>query len=255
MIERYFPQLQTTIISEGGFLSNPEVSAISSDKDHPIHNLTLKYKVYGSGKHRNQDLLLSSFISDKSQRSEFSAIIKKEGFFQRVFGGENVQLGHRSLDDRLLIHGSNPDLVQSYLSEDNFQIASKIANISDLKECKLEHYGDSLSVVIRSDHTNIRYVNGLLGLISALAKIDSRYPQQDGRSDFRTTTRKIIQKIPERKQRFKDHPIKIATVWSQTPVPESSQEKTQDTLFEEIKEQILDKSYLASDHRISDTSA
>ena len=264
MIEGQFPQLQTTVISEGGFLSNPEISASPIDNHYPIRDLSLRYKVYGSGKHRKQDLLLSAFISiDKPRTNEFSVIVKKQGIFSRIFGGENVQLGHQTLDDRLLIHGSNPDLVRSYLSRDGFRIASKIANIFDLKECKLEHYGDSINVVIRSDHTNIRYVSALLGLISALANVESLYPKQYERSDFRATTRRVLERIPHRKQRFKDVSGIVTNEMSQTSFPEFSIDKTDITvkkseetsLFEKIKEEILDKSYLASDHKILDTSA
>ncbi|MFX0122478.1 MAG: hypothetical protein ACFFAE_02490 [Candidatus Hodarchaeota archaeon] len=263
MIEKHFPQLQTTIISEGGFISNPEISASPIDKNYPIHDLLLKYKVYGSGKHRKQDLILSAFISaEKSLDSEFTVIVKREGFFRRVFGGENVQLGHRTLDDRLFIHGSNPGLVQSYLCDKNFKIASKIASIYDLKECKLEHYGDSINLVIRSDHTNIRYVSALLDLISALANVDSLYPKPQERGGFRTTTWKAIESIPYRKQRFKDPSKDISYENQQTSFHESLDkiEKTEiftkDTnLFESIKEKLVDKSYLASNHKILDTSA
>ncbi|MFX1508435.1 MAG: hypothetical protein ACFFDC_20335 [Promethearchaeota archaeon] len=264
MIEGQFPQLQTTVISEGGFLSNPEISASPIDKYYPIRDLSLRYKVYGSGKHRKQDLLLSAFISTNEPKAkEFSVIVKRQGIFWRVFGGENVQLGHQTLDDRLLIHGSDPGLVQSYLSRNGFQIASKIANISDLKECKLEHYGDSINVVIRSDHTNIRYVSALLGLISTLAKVESLYPKQHESSDFRTTTRRVFKRIPHRKQRFKDVPRIVTDKRSQTSFPEFSVDKTDITekitqetsIFENIKEEILNKSYLASDHKISETSA
>ncbi len=260
MIEDRFPQLQTTIISEGGFISNPEIKASPIDKNYPIRDLVLKYKVYGSGKHRKQDLLLSSFILAKKSLG-FSAIVKREGFFRRIFGGENVQLGNQTLDDRLLIHGSNPGLVQSYLSENNFQIASKIANISDLKECKLEYSGESINVLIRSDHTNIRYVSALLGLVSALANVDSLYPKPREGSGFRTTTRKAFERIPHRKQRFKELPREFSYESSQTSI--SSMDKidtteilAQDTtLFENIEEKLRDKSYLASDLKISDNSA
>ena len=261
MIEGQFPQLQTMVISGGGFLSNPEISASPIDKSYPIRDLSLRYKVYGSGKHRKQDLLLSAVIStDKPKISEFSVIVKKQGIFSRVFGGENIQLGQQTLDDRLLIRGSNPDVVQSYLSRNDFQIASKIANISDLKECKLENCGDSINVVIRSDHTNIRYVSALLGLISALANVESLYTKQYESSDFKATARRVFERIPSRKQRFKDLPRKTSY---KTSVPEFSFDETdkterltqETTLFEDIKEQILDKSYLASDHKISDTSA
>lgn len=259
MIENQFPQLRTTIISEGGFISNPEIHASPSIKDYPIRDLLLKYKVYGSGKHRKQDLLLSAQIISKSSGGDFSVIVKREGFFRRVFGGENVQLGHQSLDDRLFIRASNPASVQSYLSENNFHIAAEMANVSDLKECKLDYTGNSISVVIRSDHTNIRYVGALLGLVSALANVDSLYPKPQERSGFRTTTRKAFERIPHRKQRFKDLP-RVHYEGSLMFKPESSIDKTvtstQDTsLFEKVKDKILEKSYLDSDQKISDTSA
>ncbi|MFW9906027.1 MAG: hypothetical protein ACFFFH_17020 [Candidatus Thorarchaeota archaeon] len=264
MIERQFPQLQTIVISEGGFLSNPEISASPIDKHYPIRDLSLRYKVYSSGKHQKQDLLLSAFIStNEPKTNEFSVIVKKQGFFWRIFGGENVQLGHQTLDDCLLIRGSNPDLVRSYLSRNDFQIASRIANISDLKECKLEHYGDSINVVIRSDHTNIHYVNALLGLISALANAESLYPKQYEKSNLKTTTSRVFERIPRRKQRFKDVPRRDPNERSQTSFHELSLDKIDITekmtektsFFENIKKEILDKSYLASDHKILDTSA
>ncbi|NHJ01820.1 MAG: hypothetical protein EAX86_06725 [Candidatus Heimdallarchaeota archaeon] len=263
LIENHFPQLSTTIISEGGFFSNPEIQASPSNTTHPIRDLDLKYKVYGSGKHQHQDLLLSAVISaEKSVNNEFSAIIKKEGVIGRIFGGENVQLGHQILDDRLLIRGSNPGLVQSYLIKDNFQIASKIANISDLKECKLEHCQDTINVVIRSDHTDIRYVSALLNLISAIANIDALYPKSQEKRVFGTITRKATAKIPHRRQRFKNVPASDSYEGLlNAPSPISMKENNQsnaisaDGLFEQIKESLFDISYIASKHKISDTSA
>ena len=266
MIENKFPNLQATIVSEGGFLSNPEIHASPSIDDYPIRDLLLKYKVYGSGKHRKQDLILSSYIvAEKLCTGKFSVIVKREGFFNRVFGGENVQLEHALLDKRLFIRASDPVLVKSYLSENNFQIASKIADISDLKECKLDLTGNSIDVLIRSDHTNVRYVGVLLDLISVLADVDSLYPIQERKGAFRSTTKRIFERIPRRKQRFRDLPRDVPYERSVVHKPKAAVDdinqdiipaSTQETrLLEQIKEKVLDKSYLASDHTISETSA
>ncbi|MHA2246104.1 MAG: hypothetical protein ACXADY_14165 [Candidatus Hodarchaeales archaeon] len=266
MIEEQFPNLQTTIVSEGGFFSNPEIYASPSTNDYPIRDLLLKYKVYGSGKHRKQDLILSSqIVTEKPSKGNFSVIVKREGFFSRVFGGENVQLGHQSLDKRLFIRASNPSLVQLFLSENNFQIASKISDIYDLKECKLDLTGNSIDVIIRSDHTNVRYVGALLNLVSIIANVDSLYPNQQEGTVFRATTKRVFERIPSRKQRFKDLPRDISYEKSIDYRPEPvaddinydiTKAPTPDSvLLEKIKEKIHDKSYLAADYEIFNTSA
>lgn len=266
MIEEKFPNMQATIVSEGGFLSNPDIHASPQDKDYPIHHLLLKYKVYGSGKHRKQDLILSALIAaEKPSVNNFSVIVKREGFFIRIFGGENVQLGHQSLDDHLFIRASDPVLVRSYLSENNFQIASKISNISDLKECKIDLTDNFFDVIIRSDHTNVRYVGTLLDLVSVLANVDSLYPRPREGNVFGAATKRIFERIPSRKQRFKDLPRDVSYERSIDYMPEPvaddisqdiTKTPTPDTvLLEKIKEKIHDKSYLATDHEIFDTSA
>ncbi|MFX0121306.1 MAG: hypothetical protein ACFE9A_18110 [Candidatus Hodarchaeota archaeon] len=257
MIENRFPNLETVLVSEGGFFSNPEIYASPKGEDYPIRELLLEYKVYGSGKHRQQDLLLSAVINTEHPLGGiFSVIIKKEGFFRRVFGGENVQLGHKSLDDRLLIQASDPAAVLSYLSRGNFQIATKIANISDLKECKIEKFGDgSISLVLRSDHTNIRYVGTLLDLVSALANLETMYPIQQERSVFKSTRRRIIEKIPHRKERFKDISFDGSFAEPLNDVNHTISLTQDVNLQERVKERISDKSYLASEYKILNTSA
>lgn len=260
MIENQFPDLQVTIVSEGGFFSNPEIYASPRVDNYPIRDLLLKYKVYRSGKHHKQDLILSSnLVIEKPIKGNFSVIVKKEGFFNRVFGGENVQLGHSLLDKRLFIQASDPIFLQSYLSDNNFQIASKIAAISDLKECKLELAGNSIDVIIRSDHTNVRYVGALLDLISILANVTSLSTVQ-----HRASARRIFERIPSRKQQFRDFPRDVSYGKSVSYKPEKVVDITQDItttsmqetkLLEQIKEKISDKCYFASDHKISDTSA
>ncbi len=265
MIENQFPKLQATIVSEGGFFSNPEIYASPTVQNYPIRELLLKYKVYGSGKHQHQDLILSALIMTETPiRSNFSVIVKREGFFSKIFGGENVRFGYESLDKRLFIQASDPVSGKSFLKENNLQIATKIAEISDLKECKLDLTGNSINVLIRSDHTNVRFVSALLDLVSVLANVDSLYPVPEEKRAFGTRTRRIIERIPSRKQRFKDisrdFSYKRSIDYSHEPIDDFSQDitiaPTPDTLLlEKIKEELHDKSYLATDHEISNTTA
>lgn len=265
MIENRFPNLRATIVSEGGFFSNPEIYASPTIQNYPIRELLLKYKVYGSGKHQQQDLILSALImTEQPIKSNFSVIVKREGFFSRIFGGENVRFGYESLDKQLFIQASDPVSGKSFLKENNLQIASKIAEISDLKECKLDLTGNSINVVIRSDHTNVRFVSALLELVSVLANVDSMYPLPEEKRGFGTRTRRIFERIPSRKQRFKeisrDFSYKRSIDYSPESIDDVSRDiisaPTPDTiLLEKIKEELHDKSYLATDHEISNTSA
>lgn len=248
-LQNKFPNLDIMILSQGGFLSNPHIRGVAKYKEETLRYIEVKVKVYYSGKHRHEDLIVTAhfLLPDIYQRS-FSVLIKKEGFFKRIFGGENVKLGHESLDDRLYIKASDPFKAKSLLNDNNFLISSSIARISDLKECKIIVGDNDVELYIRSDKVSARYVESLINLVQSITlkkAIEPRMGKLNPRNVIGSISEKIsypIVKSPRFQPRKSRH------------APQESGSSDNNNL-RKIKEKLREYSSFTDDPKIESNSA
>lgn len=246
-LQNRFPGLDFEIVSEGGFFSNLNIRGIANNKNEYIKYLDLRVKVYHSGKHRHEDLNLSAeFIIPGLQYSDFSTLIKREGFFKRIFGGENVQVGNVSIDDKLFIKASDPYRAKLFLSDNNFFISSSIAQISDLKECKISIEENMINLYIRSDKVSSWYVESLFDLVQSMRSskpIKHRFGK--------VNPKKVMSSISTRVS----PPLKNQRVPSIQSTSGYSKTLSGDNQTQEITEKLKECQFNAADLQIHDYSA
>jgi len=245
-LQSRFPSLELAVLSEGGFFSNPHIRGITNNKEESLKNLDLRVKVYHSGKHRHEDLILTAeLIIPEIQHTGFSTVIKREGFFKRIFGGENVQVGNKSIDDRLFIKASDPFKAKLFFFDNNFLISSSIAQISDLKECKITIEGNIVDLYVRSDKVSSWYVESLFDLVQTLSN-SKPYRHRFGRLNPQKVMSSIGSRISP--------PLKQQKFQSEQPIGGSSEILSRD-LTQEIRDELKEFQFNASDFKLHENSA
>jgi hypothetical protein len=248
-LQNKFPNLETVILSEGGFFSNPHIRGVAKYKKEAVRYIEVKVKVYHSGKHRHEDLILTAHVlKPEIPNKDFSVVIKKEGFFKRIFGGENVQLGNKSLDETLYIKASDPYKAKSLLIENKYLISTSIAQIFDLKECKINVRNEDIELFIRSDKVSARYVDSLFNLVQSISN-DRSFESRLGRLSPQNVIGSISERISYpivKSKRFQSRKSSYDTHYKELP---------KNSHFNEIKEKLKDYTSFIGDPKIEDTSA
>jgi hypothetical protein len=78
---------------------------------HQNHNVILSYYTVGHGKHRQIYTYISIMLTDPG--FEFS--MAKEGFWNKLFGGQDIKLGDEEFDKAYLIKSKTEDRMRRFL--------------------------------------------------------------------------------------------------------------------------------------------
>jgi hypothetical protein len=78
---------------------------------HQNHNVILSYYTVGHGKHRQIYTYISIVLADPG--FEFS--MAKEGFWNKLFGGQDIKLGDEAFDKAYLIKSKTEDRMRHFL--------------------------------------------------------------------------------------------------------------------------------------------
>ncbi len=186
LLTRRFPFLIVQVASEGGIFSYPHIIASNHNTSHPLQFVEIKYVSRGGGEHKDVDLYLHAVIARNPQIPQFSLVITCEGFFKRLFGGKDFELGIREIDDKLYMKTTTPTEVASFFQTDNFYFLRQLALEREFEEAKIDTRGrnETLEFSLRLEIANkasarraVEFIEMLLrlcGLPSSTKEISER---------------------------------------------------------------------------------
>lgn len=154
-IRQYFPYLNAQVFGKGGLRDSVDVRAETTDPSAPIQFIGVFQKMrHPIGTKRGRMVSYLSFEVDLhpqalGQYNTFSLSITRQGLLDAIKSNENIQLGIKALDTKLLFQGEPSQAATTFLNE-HLAFVQALADRPDLLQCTLNFYGNSIRFVFEA---------------------------------------------------------------------------------------------------------
>ena len=243
-ITKHFPYLVIISLSKGGAFSSPEIQAVALDSHSPIESLYIREQTIKTGKSEDTDTEVTAVIviPESELTAPFIVKIRRQGFFNKIFLGENIVLGIKHIDDSLLINGDPQNAAAEFLLK-HIDFVTLLANRHDLEECRLQKVGSRVELFQRHGHFDNQSLIGALEILCTLVPTISQ-KQLDIYKEAQASTPRVepvfpaskTEKIVQEPPKIKDKKIVIPVVEESLPVGVTKTENTETETAPKIEE-------------------
>lgn len=162
--------MEVDVISQGGGLSVPDIQAHNETLGN-LRYLNVRYNVERRGQYSQTFLVLRAEVRmDSFPQSLFCSIIQ-EGFFNKRFRGENLEIGVPYIDDSLLINVNPLQNAENFFSL-NDQLLPLLAKKSDLRQCQISSESNNLvTIYLETKKTNIKSLKESFKILQSLIPV------------------------------------------------------------------------------------
>lgn len=214
-LRKEFPDMEILVRSVGGGLSMTDIQA--SSRYDKLRYLNVHTKTERRGKYSHTYLIVKAELQMNSFPYSFFSTIRKEGYFNKFFRGENFEIGDSYVDDFLLINVQPVSSADLFFSL-NSQFLPSLAKNSDLNECKIN--SEPNNYIYLSIKSNTYNLHSLKRSISAL---------------------KTLIPLPELEEEYPE-PIEISTpekrIYAETKVAEAPSSISIDEVFKKLRTRV-----------------